>query len=800
MRKVLSFVLVLTLVLSSFSMAFAATPAAAGLSDITGNANEEAIQVVYDLGIVTGTPEGTFQPTKAVNRAEFAAMITRALGVPDSALAGYSTTTFKDTTGYGWAVPYLAFCNSKGIMLGDGAGNVMPGRTINTNEAVTMVLRAVGYTNNSSELVGTWPSNYVTKAQDLGIYDDVATATNVDKANAAQMIYNALTVQKVAVNTDGDTQFLDNGKTGADYVAFNLLNTGLGCDADDDAIVEGTEESLINLMKYVGQHGTLYTNDDDEVVAFISDSTELIGKIDTTDNKVFTTTVGEVDYTTTQAITAAYAGATSFVNGESGKAVTSTDELVLNVKLSGKKIVEIYSVLDWQVTNDDQVDAAALKDITEDESLLGSDFVLDDDDNIDPNTFILKGVASLDKIAADDIVYVYENSDNEITKIEVGTETVTGTVESWNSNTKFYIGSTKYKNAETMVNNVQNFTSIGSGDVADEVTASLDVNGYVYTFEATDGGNKNVAIVEKYANGIDDQIKIFTSEGTSKVCTYDDAKITEAGASAGAVIAYSLNSSGKITDARFDTAAPLLISGTAMVFKSNSVATVEGTDYPIASDVVVFTQDTDGDYHVSTIDKVKKNEAAVNGSVLLNADNNKVVGILVPSSAAKAASDSVFAVVNEVQTANLDGDKVDRIIGYAAGASIDKKADGQYLGYNEPTYTTNVAAFAADVDLYEIEMDADGVITSISARITDAHADYAVTSAALTGADGRNSVSTGAVIYALANNVVVYEVNSDKEYKLYNGSFKAKDVVVLYELDDDVDGYDLVILNRADRD
>ncbi|MDD4630485.1 MAG: S-layer homology domain-containing protein, partial [Eubacteriales bacterium] len=160
MRKVLSFVLVLSLVLGSFSMAFAADTSA-GLSDVSGIANEDAIQVAYDLNIVTGNPDGTFQPEKAVNRAEFAAMITRALAIPDSALAGYTTTSFKDTTGYGWAVPYLAFCQSKGIMLGDGYGNAMPGRTISVNEAMTMALRAIGYTANSSLLVGAWPANYV---------------------------------------------------------------------------------------------------------------------------------------------------------------------------------------------------------------------------------------------------------------------------------------------------------------------------------------------------------------------------------------------------------------------------------------------------------------------------------------------------------------------------------------------------------------------------------------------------------------------------------------------------------------
>ena len=149
MRKVLSFVLVLALVLGSFSFAF-------GLTDIDNSPNKVAIEVNNDLGIITGYTDGTFQGEKAVNRAEFAAMITRALGIPDSALAGYSQTSFKDVSGYGWAVKYLAFCESKGIMLGDGKGNVMPGRTISVNEAVTMALRAVGYVDNSAQLVGTW--------------------------------------------------------------------------------------------------------------------------------------------------------------------------------------------------------------------------------------------------------------------------------------------------------------------------------------------------------------------------------------------------------------------------------------------------------------------------------------------------------------------------------------------------------------------------------------------------------------------------------------------------------------------
>jgi hypothetical protein len=56
MRKVLSFVLVLSLVLGSFGMAFAATPA---LSDVAGQDCEDAVNVLTELGVVQGYPDGS---------------------------------------------------------------------------------------------------------------------------------------------------------------------------------------------------------------------------------------------------------------------------------------------------------------------------------------------------------------------------------------------------------------------------------------------------------------------------------------------------------------------------------------------------------------------------------------------------------------------------------------------------------------------------------------------------------------------------------------------------------------------
>ena len=504
MRKVVSYVLVLALVLSSFSMAFAADSTSAGLSDISGNANEDAIQVAYDLGIVTGNPDGTFQPDKAVTRAEFAAMLTRALSIPDSALAGYTTTTFNDTAGYSWAVPYLAFCQSKGIMLGDGAGNVMPGRTITVNEAMTMALRAIGYTQNSALLVGAWPANYVSIAQNEDLYDDIATDTTVNKASATQIIYNLLTVQKVAVNSDGTTDYLWKDR-GEDTEA-NLLNTNLGCDEIEDAILGSTagcnyDDAIVNITKNLGAYGTAYINDDDKLVAFTKDdSTALTGKLNDKHDKF---KVGDIEYDIDDADNDFTSDAALFVNGDAQRATGGGIEIseivdwakanadggktvTLNVELSGKTIKDIYSVVAWTASDADLADSNVQEDIA-DKSLLDFDFVDNDDDNIDFNSFELVGAASLNDIEEDDVVYVYADKDDDIRRVAVGTETVEGVVDEL-----------EYKDDGTTIDTVTiadteyDVSSIATSDANDldvdsEGTFYLDGFGKIYDFDGTSG-------------------------------------------------------------------------------------------------------------------------------------------------------------------------------------------------------------------------------------------------------------------------------------------------------------------------
>ena len=859
MKKVLALVLTFALVLTSFSLAFAdnattaPTPegkAGKALSDIAASPNREAIGVVNDLGIVVGTPEGTFLPTKEVTRAEFAVMLTKALAIPNSALEGYSQTPFKDMAGYEWSTGYLAFCLSKGIMVGDGYGNAMPGRTVSLNEAVTMALRAIGYVDNSSELKGAWPANYVTKAQELDLYKDVAKdMVGATRENAAQIIYNLLPIQKVAVDTDGKTNplwdVLPRGTNPG--VETTLFSAGLNCRLDkEDVVVDSdVDNASINMAKNLGKYGKVYVNKKtNKIVAFLNESDQLVGRF-TAANK-FVTSDDEKEYTVKSGVDKAnklivgngktttnniLITDTTFTGGTYG-ANNATKEYVLNVDLSGKTIKEIYSAVEWDVTIGQKVKASDLASIKSDKTLLNYKFGKDDNGEIATNEFELVGAATLADIKADDVVYVYDN-DKVIRKIEVSNKTVEGVVKSFKDKTtdskaKFTIGDKTFKNSKEVLNNVgidADALVVGVDNVTDEVKAFLDARGYVFDFEKT-AKARNYAVLEKIATGgIDNQAKLALADGTEKVFVYDATKTGIVAGDVDNLIGYGLNKDGKITEAnRFFTKATIklgnkyYIESIAGAVPASVDGTTVGTTAKIANGVTVFVKKANGDYVVSSIDKVDIGKNIADAILLFDkkndghADTYKVVAMIIPEANAKEGTKS-YAVLNEqVLAANDAGDKVWDVKGFKDGVSLAAKTGDNTVfgtGYVAPTYTAGTALTAK---VWEVRVDAKGVVTDATEVTATVNATGTLTPAAakvyktedvikVEKADGRKSVegvklgAADAYKLAISDKAVFYRVE-DGEYKVFSGGLKKDDLVLLYETNNDNDGFDIVVFGR----
>lgn len=136
-------------------------------SDVKNHANQTAIEQLASRSIINGMGKGTFAPNKTMTRAEFAAIVTRALGLPAK-----DTKAFTDVPSSKWYAGYIGTANISGIVNGVGSGKFNPDGTITRQEAAAMVARA-------AKLCGLDPSMDEAATKDMlaqfGDYRSVAS-------------------------------------------------------------------------------------------------------------------------------------------------------------------------------------------------------------------------------------------------------------------------------------------------------------------------------------------------------------------------------------------------------------------------------------------------------------------------------------------------------------------------------------------------------------------------------------------------------------------------------------------------
>ena len=101
-----------------------------------------AINYCVQNGILTGYEDGTFQPEKAITRQEAAAILNNAFELAEK--YGISTEKFPDNGAIaGWAADHVYAAKAAGLMKGDaGTGNFRPTSTITRAEAASIMMNA----------------------------------------------------------------------------------------------------------------------------------------------------------------------------------------------------------------------------------------------------------------------------------------------------------------------------------------------------------------------------------------------------------------------------------------------------------------------------------------------------------------------------------------------------------------------------------------------------------------------------------------------------------------------------------
>lgn len=182
---------------------------AAPLSDTTGNKNQTAIEFLLSHGMVDGYGDGTFKPDNSINRAELLKILIKSVGMAPSVQEYHDC--FSDVKKE-WFAPFICYAKEKKWVQGYADGSFHPSRTVNTAEALKMLVNVYGYQpmQTSSAMpfkdidLSAWYAPYVLVARNAGILDmdtgNLGIAAHMTRGRISGMIYRAVVARETANN------------------------------------------------------------------------------------------------------------------------------------------------------------------------------------------------------------------------------------------------------------------------------------------------------------------------------------------------------------------------------------------------------------------------------------------------------------------------------------------------------------------------------------------------------------------------------------------------------------------------
>lgn len=225
LKKLMSVVLTVAMLMS-----FAVSTSAAQFADVDEtNSAYEAIEVLADLKILEGKDANNFDPDANIKRSEFAAVICRALNA-EAAASGSTGVKFNDVAADHWAAGYINWAADSKIVNGRGNGNFDPDANVTYQEAVKMIVAAMGF-GPLAEKRGGYPTGYMAIANTYSIPSGVAMSpatAPADRKGVAKLVYNAfdaplMDASYITLNNDDEYKIYDGSKS-ADYERRTILS------------------------------------------------------------------------------------------------------------------------------------------------------------------------------------------------------------------------------------------------------------------------------------------------------------------------------------------------------------------------------------------------------------------------------------------------------------------------------------------------------------------------------------------------------------------------------------------------
>lgn len=706
--------------------------------DIADTKYAEAAELLGALGIMVGDAEsGAFRPDDAILRSEMAKVAVYSIGLEDIVKSSNGTTKFPDVPSDHWATGAINVADQQGLVIGDSEGTFRPDDNVTFEEAVTIIVRALGY-EPAAQDKGGYPSGYMSIASQKQLLKgiDAVSAQPAKRGDIAQLVFNAMTVNMMEQVGYGSTVSYQEVDKTLLYDRLNVEKAYGQITATDETSLTGGSAAGDGKVQI---NDELYLKGDTNANQLLGYNVLYYARIDKTydqktlilvtpqsnkNNSLVLNSTDIVDVTGTDAAnrTVEYwanrttdrrtktasikSDATYIYNGKYKTGITNADLKPTsgNLVLLDANMDNIYEIVFVNHFTNLVVDTVS--DVTgrvTDKYLNGS--IVFDSNNPDVKYSIIKNGAeiSIKDLREWNVISYTISDDQHLIKAYVSDASVTGTVNEI-SEEGYRIGESDimYEKAASYPNEIK---------LLDKGTFYLDIEDKIAAVN-TKATNES-AITTNYAYLVDAavktdfdktaQFKLFTKEGTtvvldsaSKMRINDKyaqapsdvvAELTSGGGVTPQLIIYETNSSGNITGietAKDGTAtgAPnpaeftKNIQKSDMVYKreSGKLGNVGVCDDTIIFDIPASAGDNTDKYTIRNKSTLS-NDSSYDAIVYDLQDNYMANVIIITSSTGITNAESPITVVDYLaETQNAEMEYTDKLYGFSEGKEIELMA------------------------------------------------------------------------------------------------------------------------------
>lgn len=535
MKKIISVITTVLLLLGSFGMS--GVYAAPTYSD-------NVAPLLSELKIMQGDPDGNMRLNDFVSRAECTKIAVASSKYRDKVAIGSKTSPFKDVPAEHWGAPYITIAVKNGLCKGYLDATFKPGDTVTYEEALTMFLRVLDYSED--DFGSSWPDGQIGIAKNIGLCDDLSKTTGeaLTRRDIMIIVYNLLnTPAKNSANvylSEFDRTITD------DVILIASSNESSAVDTGKVATSVGTYKITDNFnYDNIGKRGSIVLRNNDTIVSFIpsenSNKEKKTVVYSVLDNDIVTYNNGNFDKLNLTTDTVFYKDNTKTTYSAISQKIEMGDILKVNYKSNGN--------IDYIVYEEGKMNGPV--------TVSGSSWYAVFNINPDSTTIMRDGSkTTLSGLKTNDIAYYSE----DLNMILTYSKKITGIYESATPNkdtpTSVTVSGTTYKiegiNAFTKLSSSGNFQYgdtvtllLGkTGEVADVLSQSQqseEVYGYLvetgtketivdnstvtkhFARVVLPSGNNYEYIADKdYKSILNQPVKVSFTNGTSKLTVIPD--------------------------------------------------------------------------------------------------------------------------------------------------------------------------------------------------------------------------------------------------------------------------------------